>query len=244
MKHSPKNSTEFKQLIDDRGYGFLDFGCSKGASLKWAAKSFGIERGLGIDIDDSKVNLAVDKGFDACVFNILEIPSIPLVDFVVISHMLEHVHNLLAMRQILLKACAVSRKFVHIRQPYFDADGYLFSQGLKLFYSDWTGHPNPMSSLQFYIIFRDLKDLGLVSEFSISAKKRVLDSSHPAIHPIQSPVDQHHYCLGKHGPKVMDIKFDLPVFEEIVVNASIPGSGLTLKEIQAPYQIDKSIFIG
>ena len=244
MKHSPKNSDEFKSLIKDQAYDFLDFGCSKGASLEWAAKSFNVERGLGIDISESKVDLTVDRGFDACLFNILDIPDIPLVDFVVISHMLEHVPDLVLMRQILRKACTISKKFVHIKQPYFDADGYLFSQGLKLFYSDWRGHPNPMSSLQFYLILRVLKALGLVGEFSISAKKRVSDSSHPAIHPIESPVDQHKYSSDNHFPKDMNIKFDLPVFEEIVVIALLPGSGLTLEEIQAPYKIDKSIFIG
>ena len=64
------------------------------------------------------------------------------------------------------KACSISKDFVFIQQPYFDADSYLFKKGLKLFWSDWRGHPNRMTSLDFNLLLRDLKKnpLSILSE--------------------------------------------------------------------------------
>ena len=66
------------KLVEDRDLS--DFGCSKGCGLKWAAKLYGVEKDLSIDIDSSRVSLAVDSCFDACWFGVFAIPDILLVD--------------------------------------------------------------------------------------------------------------------------------------------------------------------
>ena len=74
MKFSPEAAIDFENLVKSQCYDFLDFGCSKGASLEWASKVLGGSKGLGIDIDSRKVEQTVSKGFDACEFDILQIP--------------------------------------------------------------------------------------------------------------------------------------------------------------------------
>src|SRR5215470_13328342 len=46
---------------------FLDFGCSRGGSLRVAAALFGGQNGLGVDIDPAKVAAAQEAGAAAIV---------------------------------------------------------------------------------------------------------------------------------------------------------------------------------
>ena len=63
------------------------------------------------------------------------------VRFVTISHTLEHLRDLVEVRKTLGSAVKVATDFLFIRGPYFDADDLLQTQGLKFFWSDWSGHP-------------------------------------------------------------------------------------------------------
>ena len=65
-------------------------------------------------------------------------------------HFLEHIPSILDENNIIKQACSVIDDFLIIRQPYFDADSYLFSKGLKLYWSNWEGHPNHMALLEFH----------------------------------------------------------------------------------------------
>ena len=242
MRLNPDSAIELDQLIKFYGYDFLDFGCSKGASLEWACKVLGGLKGLGIDIDSRKVNLTVSKGFDACEFDILRISDRKQVDFVVMSHLLEHIPDLSVAMGIVRKACQVARKFVFIKQPFFDADSYLLEHGLKMFYSDWKGHPNSMTSLDFFKLMRDLKASGLVDHFVISAKKKVIGSMDPAIHPLASSRDRHFFDEQIDPPKDCSLLFSVPVFQEIVVIATMSGGFDGLDALASAYGLNQAIF--
>jgi SAM-dependent methyltransferase len=213
-----RSAAEFAGLIGEGGFDFLDFGCSRGGSIRWAMKSFGGKRGLGIDINPNKVAEARGAGFDAINFDILQIPQKPLVDFVVMNHFLEHVPDFKMVQEIIKRACDVSRRFVVIKQPFFDADGYLLQHGLKLYWSHWRGHPNTMSSFDLYRIFANLAEAGAIAGFSIHAKGPIQNSSHPAIHPVSSPRDQHSYDPTQHPPKP-DKTFASAVYSETMALA-------------------------
>ena len=118
MNFSPETSIDFERLVKSHGYDFLDFGCSKGASLEWACKVLGGFKGLGIDIDSRKVELTVSKGFDACEFDILQIPNIKQVDFVVLSHILENIPDQSIAMRIVPKACHISKKLALTKQSF------------------------------------------------------------------------------------------------------------------------------
>src|SRR5207237_6689214 len=49
------------------------------------------------------------------------------------------------------------REFAIFRIPYFDADGLLAQLGLKFYHSDWSGHTNRLTTLDFYLLLRRLR---------------------------------------------------------------------------------------
>ena len=211
------NDQDFDKLIAKKEYRFLDFGCSAGNAIDYTYEMFNDSRpGLGLDINNKKINLARANGHDAVAFDILKIPDRKLVEFVTMAHFLEHLPSVRAADQILRKAVAVARQFVFIRQPFFDADGYLAQQGLKLYWSDWTGHMNKMTSLDFYLSLNRMKTEGLLSGFTIHFHNKVASSAHEAIHPLGSPIDQHGYKSATHPPKDNEIRLT-SVYREIYV---------------------------
>jgi hypothetical protein len=217
----PLKPEEFSDYVASNNFDFIDFGCSNGGSIKHAMKLFGARAGLGIDISEKKIRNATADGLKAILYNIEDIPDQALVRFVVLSHFLEHVSDMALVRKFVEKACRISRQFVFIKQPYFDADPYLFRMGLKCFWSDWTGHPNRMTSLELYLLARDLAANGIVSSYAIYAKRPIEDSNDERIHPIDSPIDQHAYNPRKHPQKPLDVKFEFPVYYETVAVLSI-----------------------
>ena len=214
---------EFIKILREGNFDYLDFGCSKGNSLNWSKRLFGGKQGLGIDIDPKKIAQAKAAGHNAVIFDINNIPTKKLVRFTVLSHLLQNLPSENDVKAFVRKACQVSTDFVFIKQPYFDADGYLFQNGLKLFFSDWTGHPNQMTTLSLFKLMKELKDEGLLQKFSIHGKKPILSSDDNHVQSINAPIDQHHFDSSKHPPKIQGLKFEFPVFYETVVMISISG---------------------
>jgi hypothetical protein len=223
MRNDLQTSEEFRQFLQEGAYDFLDFGCSRGDSIVWGKRLFSGNRGLGIDIDSKKIAAAHLAGLDAKLFDIKDIPREKLVRFTIMNHFLEHVPSIEDVKTFIKRACQVSTDFVFIKQPYFDADGYLFQKGLKMFWSDWTGHPNPMSTLSFYRILSQLQNEGVFQHFSIHGKKAILSSDDDHVQSAFAPTDQHHFDKNIHPPKVTGLNFQMPVFYETVVFITMPG---------------------
>lgn len=220
---TPVDRAALLQQLRQRKFDFLDLGCSRGGSMEQAKHLFNAKRGLGIDIDKAKIEQAVAAGHDAMVCDIHDIPMRAFVRFCTLVHFLEHVPNRKDVKLFIRRAIAVSREFVFIRQPYFDSDGYLLRRGLKLFWSDWHGHPNTMSSLDFHTILAPLRNAGTIGDYSIHLRGPINSSAHEAVLPLGTPTDQPHYNPAIHPPKAMDIEFDECAFEEVVVFITKPG---------------------
>jgi SAM-dependent methyltransferase len=201
--------------IDLSGYDFVDFGCSHGGSTVFAQDRFGGKRGLGLDIDPRKVENANAAGHDAMVADVttLDAKEMGSVRFVIMSHFLEHLPTRKLAELCIRSACDIANEFVFIRQPFFDADGYLFSLGMKLYWSNWSGHKNHMTSLEFHNILAPLLDSKKLSRFQIFYRTKIDDSSHDAIHPISSPLDCHRWVKDMHSAKKF-YEFDYPVYHE------------------------------
>ncbi len=132
-------------------YDFLDFGCSKGGSLRLGMELFGGERGLGIDFDPAKVAASRAAGHDAVLADVTALDlDAGAVSFVLLMHFLEHLAGFDTARKALNSACRVARDFVFIRHPWFDSDAALFDMGFKFYWSDWHGHPNRFGKIDFF----------------------------------------------------------------------------------------------
>ena len=97
------------------------------------------------------------------------------------------------------------------------------SVGLSCFGLSWLGHPNRMTSLELYLLLRDLQVEGFPIAYSIHAYKPIVDSSDPRIHSIDSSVDQHSYVTGQHPKKGPMVKFACNIFAELICLISFPG---------------------
>lgn len=208
--------------MDLTEYNFIDFGCSKGDSIKEALNNYGGKKGLGIDIDPNKVKQTTDAGFEAIIGDATEFYSNhpKCVEFVTMIHFLEHLPSINLAKKCIESACELATEFVYIRQPYFDADPYLFSQNLKFYWSNWSGHTNQMTSLQFHSILNPLYLNGKIHEFKIYGVRKVQNSLDSTIHSIASPIDQHHFKEEIH-PKKVKVEFTFDTYKETLVVISL-----------------------
>ena len=194
--------------IDD--FDFLDFGASKGGMIEEAKVRLGGRRGLGVDIDSRKVHKMRTLGYDCLQadFTDLKLPE-KSVRFVTMSHTLEHLPDLVSVETAIANASRIARDFLFIQGPFFDADDYLTTLGVRMFYSNWRGH-----SCHFRV--SDLEDilhkLGLV-EYVIYARRPVVDSSDPSIQSLDCAPDQFQFVEGVHPPKPF-VVFARPIFQE------------------------------
>lgn len=230
---------DFEKFIIDKNIDFIDFGCSKGGSITFAKKRFGGINGLGIDINAHKIQMAIEAGHNAIVFNIHDIPNSKIVNFVIMSHFLEHVSNLEDVKAFIRKACEISKDFVYIQQPFFDSDCYLFERGFKLFWSDWKGHPNHMTSFTLWLILKELKKEGFPIEFSLHAYKKIIDSKDSCILLTSTDTDQNFYNPDYHPKKSESVVFDGNVFHELICLITFNGNShdAMLKKMRYDYTI-------
>lgn len=221
-----KTNAELLSAANGGEFEFLDFGCSRGGSMKLAQNLFGGGAGLGIDLDPIKVAETRAAGFQAIEANVTNLPlRRDSVRYVMISHFLEHLPGLKTAEQALFSAIGAAREFVFVTQPWFDSDGYLFRNRLKLYWSDWHGHPNRMTSLDFHYVLAAAKRKKLIDGFRIFGIDAILDSKHDAIHPLESDRDQSKYDASVHPPKQpMTTVFSSPVYKEIQVLIDIKSS--------------------
>ena len=203
--------------IDLRPYQFIDFGCSSGGSSDLARKKLGGDRGLGLDIDPVKVALARKAGHDVLEVDATKLPAVKgRVQFSVMSHFLEHLPSFEAARKCINNAVSLSNRYVYIQQPWFDSDPYLFRNGLKLYWSDWSGHPNRMTTLEFHCILWQLLERSRIVRYCIYGRQAIETSGNRDVHPLESPVNSKDWTEGAHLSK-KEIVFTEPVFREIVV---------------------------
>lgn len=208
---------QFLARWKEGSFDFLDFGCSDGGNIRFVEKHWPHLHGLGIDVDPGKIERAVANGHDAIVFNIDDLPGIKFCRFVTMSHFLEHLNSVSDARRIVRKAIEIAERFIVIRQPWFDADGLLLEHGLKFYWSHWTGHPNRMSSLDFYAMLMPELSAGTIRGFEMFGRDLVKTTQDSSVIPLHAPSDQHHYDPSRHGQKPPEIQLPIAVFREIVV---------------------------
>ncbi len=200
------------EYIKHEEFDFVDFGCKKGGSFSFCERVLGGKRGLGIDKNPVYVTEFCEAGGEAIVADVTQtgLPN-DFVRFVCVSHLLEHLPNWDIVEKALLEAIRIAREYVYVVGPYFDADDYLESMGITFFWSNWSWHPTHVDARSLAGILRKHGH----TDFECWGKIKILGSDNVAIHPIDSPRDQHDYDENIHPPKP-SIQFDRPIYREMV----------------------------
>jgi hypothetical protein len=166
-----------------------------------------------------KCKLVQDAGFSCICGNILDV-DIPQksVDFVTISHLLEHLQNYNEVGTVVRKACRTARQFVFIEGPTFDFDAYLRAREFKFYWSNWRGHPTHVRTDKIISILKAIK-----CKYNMLVQYPLITSSASSdILPLSTRPEQFEYDPKKHPPKPIK-EFDKPIFRSFVIFAWVDG---------------------
>ena len=209
---------------------FLDLGCSSGGSLTFGEESLKLGKGLGIDFDAKKIQLAKQAGLNVQLGDCTSLNEIvsEKYDFTLTSHFLEHLPNLEIAKDVIYSAIDVTSKAIFIQQPAFDGTGYFRDLGVKLYFQDWTGHKNMMTTEDWKDIINDLISEQKIQYAYLGYRKPITNTKNDVFLPINAPKNQHRYDPLIHGAKR---KYDLNevFFEEIRIVLVID---LSLKDLE------------
>ena len=165
---------------------FIDFGCGKGETMERYEYLFEATPVLGIDTWEEHLEEARAKGYNVMNADLTTMSpfDLPRVNFATFIHVLEHMPDLATVARVISMACVVSKDFVYIRQPFFDADNYLAELGFKFNWSNWSCHPSHVTTEQF-------KEIASVLgyECTVSYRTPAHDTHDPNILPLSAPYE-------------------------------------------------------
>jgi hypothetical protein len=214
-------------------FDFIDFGSGDGESLRLYEQSSGM-RGVGIELSETKVARARERGLAVVEGDIFELPARPLVRFVTADNMLEHMPSFDAVEKALSVAHGVVRDFVYIRHPSFEDEDYLASLGLRQYWCNWGGHRSHVRIADFADMF---ERVGFVS-WTHQPVGLIVDSSDPSILPASAPINQHDYDATRHGAKPNAV-FDRPVHYAFDIVAYKRSGARVHLDYKADPQVDR-----
>lgn len=208
--------------IDVSQYDLVDFGCSDGASMEFAFKHLGCKTGLGVDIDPGKVEKTRALGYDAVVADLTRSDNFSgRARISILSHVLEHIPDIMLANQILNTATLISSEAVLVRQPWFDSDGLLMQMGVKPYWSDWPGgHTNHMSSLQMFLALKACLDKGQIASFSVWGHYPITSTADECLVPLESRPNRHKYDPEADAPKP-EVPLEFDCFRELMAYVGV-----------------------
>lgn len=203
------NESVFDALASGR-YAFLDLGSGSGGSIDHCVRRFGMSPGLGLEFDSGLVAEGRRAGFDVHQADVtcVEAPA-RSVRFVSMMDFLEHLPDEATATGVIERLGPVARDFLFIRHPSFEETEYLASLGLKLCWTDWTGHPNRMTIADFRRAFARLG----WADYLILPQHRIADSSHAQVVGLDAPRDIVEYDEHLDGPKPL-VVFDREIYTQ------------------------------
>ena len=220
-----EDSILYRELASGR-YSFLEIGCGSGGSIDHCQRRFNALRGVGVDYTRAAIIAARAKGYTAYWCDVLHQP-LPerSVRFISMMDTLEHLPATTDMAALLARFAAAAGDFLFIRHPSFEHQDidYLATMGLKISWTDWSGHTNRLTIADFQRAFA----LNGWTEYVIVPNMPLYDSSAPPFVPIDSPTDTPFYDANAHGSKHI-VRFGTPIIGKfdlfVCVNPDMPKS--------------------
>ena len=181
---------------DFEGIDFIDFGASKGSSLRWAQDTFG-GTGLGIDLDPVKIEKTRALGYRAVQADAgdLQLPD-NAVSFAIVTDFLEHLGTPDVAEKVIDSAVRVARDWVYFAYPDFDGEAKLLDMGYKRYYADWSGHNLHLGALRFA---KTVAKHG--HPYRVFKLQEIFDSWDRNVLPISAPRNESFYDPARHDPK-------------------------------------------
>lgn len=121
------------------GYDCLDLGADAN-SMQWARDYLGVQRPIGINIEDKRLANLKEAGEASVGVNCFDIPQDVSFDYVFMSHFIEHLNSRKEVCEIIRRALGWARKGVYIAGPAFFEDDYIREYGVKFVWGDWIDH--------------------------------------------------------------------------------------------------------
>jgi SAM-dependent methyltransferase len=195
------------EQIDWAEVDFVDLGCSTGGSLRHCLGKFKVARGIGIDLDPTKVARTREAGFDAVLADARELRLEGQVSFMSMLDFCEHLPNLDTVFQVLQAAADSAKDFLYIKHPSFEGEDHVESLGVRQYWWDWHGHTAHVRIADYCEMF---DALGLRT-YMIRFLGRITHSDHPSIIPTSAPQDQSE-SLARDFVDVPDVVFSPPLW--------------------------------
>jgi hypothetical protein len=146
------------RITDISHYDYLDLGASTGGAMQFAERAFGWQKGIGIDISEQKVKQALALGRNVVCADATRLNEFVVgkCDFAIASHFLEHLPNIEVATKCLESVGTVINKWMYVQQPSFDHYDYLKSIGYALYWRNWSGHPNKITTGEWIAIINKI----------------------------------------------------------------------------------------
>ncbi|MDP6980557.1 MAG: hypothetical protein QF570_18485 [Myxococcota bacterium] len=128
------------------------------------------------------------------------------------------------------KAASLATDFLYIHHPSFEAEHYLLSEGLLLYYHHWSGYTTHVTRDEFFAMF---ERLGLLQSF-VRPIQPIACSDHESILPSTTPINPHQYDPELHGEKP-SLAFARPIPRHMEIFIALrPFSAEEWREVVSP----------
>lgn len=191
-------------------YDCLDIGADVN-SMGWCKEYLGVSNPIGLNIEKSRLENMRNAGLPCEDINAFDIPEDVEVDYIFMSHLLEHLQTAQEVTDLVSKCLRMARKGIYIAGPFFEEDTYLRTHDLKFVWGDWSGHISRFGIYNFLPLLRHT----IGDKVTASLGFPVFDASPDNIVALDERPDIDSFERDGTRPKKL-VSLPRPVFQEFV----------------------------
>lgn len=196
--------------MDFTSFDCIDIGGDSN-SIEWAKQYLGATNPIGLNIEKIRLDNMRRDGISCVEMNAFDIPDGVRVDYVFMSHLLEHLETAQQVIDLVEKSVKMAKKGVYIGGPFFEDDNYLRSYGLKFVWGDWIDH---ISRFGVYNFLPQLRHT-MKGQVTTSLGFPIFDSSPDNVVAIDERSNIMSYETQCTTPKDK-VSFARPIFQEFL----------------------------
>ncbi|MCZ7974346.1 hypothetical protein O9X80_07570 [Agrobacterium salinitolerans] len=191
-------------------YDCLDIGADVN-SMNWCKEYLGALNPIGLNIEHLRLDNMRRAGLPCEEINAFDIPDTESVDYIFMSHLLEHLQTAQEVTDLVLKCLRLAKKGIYIAGPFFEDDSYIRTHGLKFVWGDWSGHVSRFGIYNFLPLLRHM----MGEKVTVSLGFPIFDSSSDNVVSVAERKDIDSFERDAKAPKP-SISLPRPAFQEFV----------------------------